>query len=134
MIRTYQQMLRDLLTTIGRDCPAAMAAIITECGGLTMSVAVGDERFGLRVRAEGITTGPVDDPTLDGQTTPRTLAAVVMGEVELDTAMRADDVHLRGPAADLGRLDRMVRLIVAGAARSRVDAGLLDSFLAGSQG
>jgi len=123
-----RSLLERLLAAVAEECPAAWRAMSAH--RLSISVAVEGERFGLEVGEAGpaLSPPPVCGPRLECDRT--TLRRLVTGEQPVLAALRGDELRLFGAPGDLVRLDELVRLLVAGAARSPRAALLFDEFLA----
>lgn len=130
MSRPLAALVEDLLARVAGDCPAALRAIGERAAGLTVAVRVGPEDVALDVDARGPRVRAwIEAPATRVEATLPALRALVMGDDEVVEALVHERVRAFGAPADLAKLDALVRLLVAGAARTHGTEPLLDEFL-----
>lgn len=130
MSRSLAALTEDLFAHVARQCPQAMEAIAAECAGLTVSVRVGESYFGVAASAQGAVMRAPTRAVVRVEASAAALREVMTGEREVLDALREERVRVFGAATDFVKLDAMVRLLVAGAARAPDAGALLDEFIA----
>jgi hypothetical protein len=118
---------------VGRDAPAALAAMRRHLGHRIVAIAVDRDRAHLRagdgplpVVTPGASPGAIH---VDAATTRPSLRALVRGTSTLEESVLSDAVGLQGALGDVLALHDAFLDFARGAARSRGFAELLDAFL-----
>lgn len=133
MSRALSAMVEDLFARVATGCPAAHDVIGARASGLTIAARFDDEAFWVTVGPAGPALCARPDGELETVRVEATLAAlrdVMLGDVEVATALRDERLRVFGAPRELVRVDHLVRGLVAGAARTRGLGALLDEFLA----
>jgi len=130
-----RSLLERLLAAIAGDCSAAWRAIAAQGAGLAVAVRIDREAFVLEVGERGAVVSDdlgaprpqkADRAGVRLECDGATLRAVVAGDHALLSAVRDQRLRIYGASAELVRLDELVRLLIAGAARSPSAAPLYD--------
>lgn len=121
---------------------AALDAIAREAPALSarLAVALGSARIAIRTPTEsfcvGVFRGRVDTSACLGGSaihafaTPRALASILGGELDIEDAILGERVQLHGPFERLAAMDDALRLFVNAAVRAPSVADVMEAFLA----
>jgi hypothetical protein len=128
-----EDFLRRSFALIGRDAPAALAAMSAHLGERLVALSVDGEHARLqRGEPSPVVIAPNVPPglvTAEATTSRATIAALVSGGSTLEGALIADALELRGALDDVLALHDALLAFARGAARSRRFSTLLDAFL-----
>lgn len=130
MSRSLAALLGALMEEVSRQCPEATTAMASRCAGLAVGVSVEGERFAVVVDGEGprVTEGLCGEGARV-EASRAVLRALILGDDDVDAAARGDRLGVYASPDALVKMDELVRLLVAGAARSAGAGRLLDEFL-----
>jgi hypothetical protein len=125
----FSALLRQSLIVLERERPDVATRLAATLALLPVTIAVDDERLGLRSDGMRLRVGEPDLHAPVTVTTGRaTILALVDGDVALVDAVLADDVLQIGQADDLARFQDALWLYLQGAVRAPSFPELLRAF------
>jgi hypothetical protein len=123
------EALEQALAILQKDAAAAYYRLVRELDGLSVFIAVEQERFQLRCSAGRIVFGPaVGTPDVSVRTRPATILALIDGRIGVMDCILAGDLDLRAEVDALPNIARASAAFAEGAIRSRGMRALLASF------
>lgn len=127
-----RQTLENALDVLRADAAAAYYRVLDELSGLALRVQVGDERFDCRCTDAQLVFISAGEgaPDITVCTDPRTILALIDGQVSIMNAVLARQLSVQGEVMTLARLSRAVVAFSEGALRSRGMRALLQRYRA----
>jgi hypothetical protein len=127
--RAFADYLRTSLGQIARDAPRLHALAARRLGARALELSVDGEEVGVWAEGEALEVGAPRAPAaVEARTTRRAIVALADGEDDLEAAVVAERVFLRGSVEDLEAGFEALAAYLNGAARSPELVGLMDAF------
>ncbi|WP_437960343.1 hypothetical protein WME76_12325 [Sorangium sp. So ce119] len=127
--RPFAEYLTESLAKIARDAPRLYALVARRLGPRSLKLAVGGEALGIRAEGEQVVLGPpMDQAGVEARTSRRAIVALADGEDDLEGAIVAERVFLRGSVEDLEACFGALAAYLNGAARSPEQGELMRAF------